>query len=550
MLEYSDISISMKTKIDKFIGILLMIVIFAGNAAFSYAEDDFEDVANLDESIVTSGDQEVEAVEVVEADDEMALKQEEFLQRLHDEINFGKLDYKQLLNNITDTKQRIEHVQDEQISLKRQLRTLDSMIEQSTTKLVGVIRNVVGMENEIRVLLEEIELREIALAYQKNLLQDYLRILYKEQSNYFIIDDQGQIDAFKMLLADGSVGENLRELQYIDMLNEAGIQIVERLTDLNENLKSEGLELERKRNHLAGLQELLQKEKDQLELQKESKGNLLRLTQGQEEIFSKLLDKSYEEQEDMVAEIHSLQNALTFMEDKIAEEGADFDPDDYASMLDDRTKVLYNFHVNYPGGARTDFIWPVEPDLGISAYFRDPGYVSVFGVRHNATDIPEYQGSPVRAALDGVVYTARDNGYGYSYIILAHANGFMTVYGHMSSILVEEGTTLRKGDIIGLSGGMPGTVGAGYMTTGPHLHFEVLLNGMYVDALDYLPLEHLQEEDIENLPEKYRDDWELAVLGDRFDGLEELDGLDRRAGLGDRDGLDDRGALTRDRLAR
>jgi murein DD-endopeptidase MepM/ murein hydrolase activator NlpD len=102
-----------------------------------------------------------------------------------------------------------------------------------------------------------------------------------------------------------------------------------------------------------------------------------------------------------------------------------------------------------------------------------------------------------------VVYKTKDNGYGYSYVILAHANGYSTVYGHVSEILVEEGDQIVQGQILGLSGGMPGTKGAGYMTTGPHLHFELLKDGSHIDPLNYLPLNVFAVEDLKLLPEKY-----------------------------------------------
>jgi len=134
----------------------------------------------------------------------------------------------------------------------------------------------------------------------------------------------------------------------------------------------------------------------------------------------------------------------------------------------------------------TALAWPVFPKKGISAGFREPQYYKRFKMQHNAIDIPAPQGTPLTAAASGYVYKAKDNGLGYSYIIILHKNNVRTVYGHVSRINVKEGQLVQEGELIGLSGGMPGTKGAGKMTTGPHLHFEVLENGVYKNPLDFL----------------------------------------------------------------
>ncbi len=131
--------------------------------------------------------------------------------------------------------------------------------------------------------------------------------------------------------------------------------------------------------------------------------------------------------------------------------------------------------------------WPAEPQLGISAYFHDESYEQRFGMVHEAIDIPVEQGSIVTAAADGVVVNISDNGMGYSSIVLRHNGGFATLYGHVSGFLVHEGQEVLAGDPIALSGGTPGTPGAGSMTTGAHLHFEVTRGGASVDPLTFLP---------------------------------------------------------------
>jgi murein DD-endopeptidase MepM/ murein hydrolase activator NlpD len=142
------------------------------------------------------------------------------------------------------------------------------------------------------------------------------------------------------------------------------------------------------------------------------------------------------------------------------------------------------------GEAPVSLDWPVDPELGISAHFHDDGYKKRFGFDHGAIDIPVEQGSVVYAAADGIVAKVSDNGMGFSSLSVDHGGGIATLYGHVSEFLVKEGERVRAGQPIVLSGGQPGTRGAGRVTTGPHLHFEVFVDGKKVDPLRYLPEEY------------------------------------------------------------
>lgn len=498
----------MNQKFNKIIGFLIVSALILANGAYSFADDESAPEIKTEET-----DDEVIPQEVATSESETAkLDQEKFLERISKELNLSKTDYKQLLNNISDTKNKLNQLDEEKLTLEDQVKNLDNQVVQTTKKLLNAIGQILEKENTIILLEEEIEMREIALNEQKELLKDYVKIIYEEENEYIEIGEDGSVDAFKLLLFDGSVGENLRKINYLDLLNGTAVSLIERLDELTRELKVERKNLDKNRKALEGLKQQLTKEKKYLDLQKDSKQQLLKLTLGQEEIYKNLLEQTLEQQQGVVQEIKELNEAVKFIEARV-KSGLEFDPKSYENLLDKKTKALYDFAIDTANLALGDFIWPVEPFKGLSAYFRDPGYSGVFGVQHNAVDIPAYQGTPIMAAMDGVVYAAKDNEYGYSYIIVAHAGGLNTVYGHVSSILVDVGDIVAQGSIIGLSGGMPGTLGAGYMTTGPHLHLEVLLNGVYVDPLNYLPLDVLSVENAETLPEKYLKKWKQAVFG-------------------------------------
>lgn len=111
-----------------------------------------------------------------------------------------------------------------------------------------------------------------------------------------------------------------------------------------------------------------------------------------------------------------------------------------------------------------------------------------FGARsgeHHGIDIQVGNGTPVFAAAAGTVtFVGSSGGYG-ELIIINHSGGLQTFYAHLSNARVRTGNAVNDGTPIALSGGYKGAPGAGD-STGPHLHFEVRLNGTAINPLPLL----------------------------------------------------------------
>ena len=112
-------------------------------------------------------------------------------------------------------------------------------------------------------------------------------------------------------------------------------------------------------------------------------------------------------------------------------------------------------------------------------YRKDPFTGKTKG--HSGMDIAVPTGTSVRAALPGTVTVSKYNagGYGY-YVMIDHGGGLVTLYGHCSKLLATVGQTVLAGDVIALSGSTG-------RSTGPHLHFEVRVNGERTNPRPYLP---------------------------------------------------------------
>jgi murein DD-endopeptidase MepM/ murein hydrolase activator NlpD len=125
-------------------------------------------------------------------------------------------------------------------------------------------------------------------------------------------------------------------------------------------------------------------------------------------------------------------------------------------------------------------IWPVAGTLRSGVGMRSNPFGGSSVEFHKGQDISAPTGTPVYATADGVVDVARwVKGYGNG-IYIDHGNGISTRYGHLSRIDVVAGQTVKRGEQLGL-------VGSTGRSTGPHLHYEVRINGQPANPMSYLP---------------------------------------------------------------
>lgn len=143
------------------------------------------------------------------------------------------------------------------------------------------------------------------------------------------------------------------------------------------------------------------------------------------------------------------------------------------TLIDSKDTVLYK-------GIKC----PIEDKVAFLQYPTEGGTItSYFGQRwgrmHNGIDIGNNEGEPVYSSLEGVVKECHyENGYGNK-IVVEHDNNITTVYAHLSELKTNIGAEVKKGDLIG-------KVGNTGNSTGPHLHFEVRVNGVPINPQGYI----------------------------------------------------------------
>jgi len=371
---------------------------------------------------------------------------------------------KQLNQQIQDKKDRIQKMQDQQqvyeniirqkqkekANLANQLAILENRLAKAELDIESVKIEIDRVNLEIKKVNLEIEDKNNQINRQKEHLATVLQLMQK----------QDQKSALEIILLNASLTDFINQVRYLGDINKEVGKSLDTLKEYKKQLEDQGVILADNMKELTKYNQQLENNKLNLADEQNNKTYLLEQTRSSEKEYQRLLNLAKQEQAQAAADIVSLEKTVRAKIEKIQGKALEFND--------------------------AGFIWPVTKNT-VVAYFHDPDYPFRYIFEHPAVDIRAAQGTTIRAAASGYVAQAKDAGMGYSYIMIIHGNGLATVYGHVSKIYVTNDEYVVQGQTIGLSGGLPGTAGAGRLTTGPHLHFEVRLNGIPVDPMEYLP---------------------------------------------------------------
>ncbi len=370
--------------------------------------------------------------------------------QLQQTITEKKAEISALNAQLDQYKAKIRELAGKGASLQNDIALLENEIAMGQLDIAAT-QNAIDQETlELRIIDDQMAQIEEELAARRAMLSDVLFTMNKT-------DAQGVLD---VVLNIGSVGDVFDAAQQLATVNETIKSALEATKQTQQDLTNRQADHEATMTDLAAVQRTLELKTQALDERKNAK-----------EILAQATSDSENEYRTLMSEIRSEQQAIA---------------NEVANLQDDVQSKLQSLD-GYEEG-ETSFIWPVHGV--ITALFHDPSYPFRNLFEHAGVDIAVPQGTAIQAAAPGFVarvYKGQDYGY---YVLIIHANGFASLYAHMSRIDVELDQYVARGEVIGLSGGRPGTVGAGF-STGPHTHFEIRLNGIPVNPLAYLDMSQL-----------------------------------------------------------
>lgn len=328
-------------------------------------------------------------------------------------------------------------------------------VQEITCKIINKQNQIQSLELQEMYLIEYIDETEVELEFwterfisQKEMVEKRLVAMY----------EMGEVKYLDVLLNSENLSDFLSRYYLITEISEADIKLLREFEETKQYKEALTKSLNDKKNELEVTK--IQCEKDRISL-----SNM--------EILKRNKIINLNEQEAILnAQIEEYQNQVQAIEHEI------------------RMLAIANIGEEYIGG---EMAWPV------------PGYTKItspFGMRthpitgiyklHTGVDISAPIGANFIAVNDGVVVRAEYNGAYGNMVVINHGGGVVSLYAHGSEILVQVGDIVTQGTSVL-------KVGSTGYSTGPHAHFEIIMNGQYVDPIDYITSYKAAQEEIKTI---------------------------------------------------
>lgn len=398
-----------------------------------------------------------------------------------------------LLDKVDDLSKEYRAKNTELTNLNSNTSLLENRLDETKLEIQSLAKTLEQLDTFIKIADEKAKLAENQFSnFKKKLSQINFETQLANQNfdnsllnyNKLLVDfyiELNSIDTLSIpelnIFNPNSYSNNLENINYLSTLETSLDSSLSKIHNQLIEKRSLQSNIVASTSNLANLKELLEARRLQARITKLSKEKLLEFTKGEQLVYEDLLKKAQEDQLIVEKQVLDILESYSKMKNQLID----------GTSLDE----------TFFGKNKNLLSWPVDPSRGITAKFKDTAYKNLFGVPHNAIDIRANMGTKITAPADGVVLkVVGGNGNDYHYIMIAHADGVVSLFGHVYDEYVEVGDKVKRGQVVGLTGGMPGTKGAGFLTTGPHLHFEVFKDGKRIDPLTLLDITKLKSEDL------------------------------------------------------
>lgn len=357
-------------------------------------------------------------------------------------------DVNKVKDQLNEATKQQKAVKAEKDTILNEISDLEDSISEYESELANLNDKIKTLEAEIENKGEEIEDLKEEFEEMQQLLTDRLVAIYEE----------GQVTFLDVLLSAESVWDYISMPTRIQELTEADNNQMEKVEAQRQEVEKAQKELEEQNTELTNTKKSVESKQAQLKVlkvEKETKAATLT-----------------EEQKKLQSEIDNYNKEIKKMEAEIAAAAE---------------KASQGSGGQYQGSFSGTLGWPLSsssPNYNyITSYYGNRD-IPVAGATsdHRAIDIGVYSGTPVYSAGDGYVVVSSYNGARGYYVMIKHADNLYTLYQHLSSYVVKQGQTVKRGQLIAYSG----NTGIG---SGPHLHLEVRTSPYYgseVNPLNYM----------------------------------------------------------------